>query len=809
MSPQQDDEAAKADGGAMFMRGPETLGGPAPAASSNAALGYEFVPPCWAGKPAVIGDYALELIVKGEVRRRVLLDVDAKHTFVVGRARTCDVVLDGIEPRASRFHCIIQCKLACPEFYIYDLGSSHGTTLNGARIPPRTFEPMRVGEQIRFIADKSGPSTCLAVLCGPEEVMAEETAIDLAEFREKAAQERKEKERAEAEDLRRRKDAKRQQHYREAKQKAIATALAARAQQKMEAWKEAKEKDQQKLHEVTWGMAADAVEPASDLAEDVQKLMDANGQLDLEKVRKLTLTERQEGLVTKLDQKQRKLANLSREQSRKQGKATSNARQEMEDGEDAFEDRATDSGTATLEQLQRITDKIEKVEEELSQMTDNLLLSLGMKRSGVDEQARLRRTQMYETHLQDEDDEFFDRTVRKTGMPSPNIAENSDASELIGLPSLDKIENLTSLESKAALLKAERARITAQLVLEEAKQNKRAGDSQANGGEGDSLDKFMGTTIDELRTDRREQLQRRLAAVDARIAAAAKMLRVARRNTDVPSTSSAALKAPMPGGVAENSLAKHARAASLDVCTGQQGYDEVEDAICTKATGIEAGDGSARAKKTGECSMKPAGGESARAALKLERLVAAAYPVGGAPVSNTPSSGSSVVPHKRRGPERPSAALLAEAALSLVPERAPSSNATASASSSGGVDCDDTGSGVVATPRAKRGPERPSAAQLAEAAAKPAMPPPLAPTRRSRGTALATPSTPLSASIRGHVDPEKAGLQLLAPQKRPVGAAPLMPAPAPKVRKTETLALQAIARDQDMTASGEFGEPEG
>ncbi|KAM7445045.1 Kanadaptin [Porites harrisoni] len=79
----------------------------------------------------------------------------------------CDVSLE--HPSVSRYHAVIQYKTSDSwnsekGFYIYDLGRTHGTTVNKSRIEPKRYYRLRVGYVF-----KSGGSSRLFILQGPEE----------------------------------------------------------------------------------------------------------------------------------------------------------------------------------------------------------------------------------------------------------------------------------------------------------------------------------------------------------------------------------------------------------------------------------------------------------------------------------------------------------------------------------------------------------------------------------------------------------------------------------------------------------------
>lgn len=495
----------------------------------------DYQKPSWAGKSS-LESLSLDLIVSGEVRRRV--DLDLTHdAFLIGREKNCDVILEGLEKMASRYHCILQCKEGSPEIYVYDLRSSHGTVVNGKQIDPYKFEPLRVGGQLKFNAIKPTPRDVLAALCGPEEAMEEEGEIDLTEFREQAAKERAAKEKAISEDLARRKAAKKKRMHVEAQREAVAKAYAAQAEKKMEQRKQIEEADRAKLHQVTWGMADDAVDvPMEELHDDAKQLMDANGKLDLEKVRALTLSQKQEAMVQKLEQKQKKISNMYREKQKQEEQAASRARKKAAADLDIDELPDSGMGTQNMERLQKLTERIEKAEEDFGNQVDVLFVSLGLKKAGLGKISK-KTAALYDTRENDSDDEFFDRAVKG---PAPEEAEADIPTELMGLPTLDAVENEKSLEVKVSQLKAEKGRVMAQLAAEKVKAKKQS----SAGEEEDSLDAFMNATVAELRQDKGDKLQKRLEEVESRLAKFEAMLAQAKTNTEKATSAPTVPKVP-------------------------------------------------------------------------------------------------------------------------------------------------------------------------------------------------------------------------------------------------------------------------
>jgi len=490
----------------------------------------------------------LEFIVGGNVCRKQEL-ATGQDFFLIGRhAKMCHVVLDA-EPKASRVHAVLQCKAETGELFIYDTGSSHGTLLNNRRIEPCAYEPVAVGHQLRFCAE--GSSQCLVVICGPDELMEEEKEVDLSTYREEAARQR-EKERAEMEqDLRRRKMAKKERLAKEKYREVVAQAYAEKAKKKQQQLQEELSKDLAKVHEVTWGMSEDAVEVRDELGEEAEKLMDSEATwIDPEKVRNYkTLTDKQEQMLTKFQQKKRKLEGLSKEKARLEGGLKRNAQADHDDDDTEFDPgekfrpqrgcvqalRNVQKflGGANPERYAQVEEKIMQVTEEAHAESDRLLVSLGLKTAEMSEKAKKARAQVYDTNVMaDEDDDFFDRTKapkrRSAAGPAGGSAKGPGGidNEFGDLPRVEGVETRETLTAKVKLLEAERAQVEAKIGIAKLAEAKLGANKE------DSLDAFMMGNERSLMEERLARYSRRRAAVAERLEEATKMLAVALRNAD-------------------------------------------------------------------------------------------------------------------------------------------------------------------------------------------------------------------------------------------------------------------------------------
>lgn len=127
---------------------------PRPAAAPPAPR-YEEPP--WGSHPPAGAGYGLEVLKGGVALGSVRLE--GGSWFLVGRLPGCALALE--HPSVSRHHAVLQYRgpgsssdgpngADAAGFYVYDLGSTHGTFLNKARVPPRTYCRVRVGHGLRF-----------------------------------------------------------------------------------------------------------------------------------------------------------------------------------------------------------------------------------------------------------------------------------------------------------------------------------------------------------------------------------------------------------------------------------------------------------------------------------------------------------------------------------------------------------------------------------------------------------------------------------------------------------------------------------
>lgn len=121
-----------------------------------------YKPPTWGGLPT--HPFTLEVIKNGAEIGSV--ELSSRDHFVVGKQDgLCHIVLE--HPSISRQHAVIQHR-AGSGVYLYDLGSTNGSTVNKRRVPAREYTELSVGDVLRF-----GDSKRLLCLHGPDELRKE------------------------------------------------------------------------------------------------------------------------------------------------------------------------------------------------------------------------------------------------------------------------------------------------------------------------------------------------------------------------------------------------------------------------------------------------------------------------------------------------------------------------------------------------------------------------------------------------------------------------------------------------------------
>ncbi|XP_067420886.1 kanadaptin [Emydura macquarii macquarii] len=149
----------------------EQSSGPLPAPAPQPS----YQEPPWGSCPPAEAGYGLETLKGGAIVGTLRLE--GGSWFLVGRLPGCALALE--HPSVSRHHAVLQYRgRDQPGFYVYDLGSTHGTFLNKARLPPRTYCRVRVGHALRF-----GGSSRLFLLQGPEEDQESESELTVTQLK--------------------------------------------------------------------------------------------------------------------------------------------------------------------------------------------------------------------------------------------------------------------------------------------------------------------------------------------------------------------------------------------------------------------------------------------------------------------------------------------------------------------------------------------------------------------------------------------------------------------------------------------------
>ncbi|XP_072948596.1 kanadaptin [Epargyreus clarus] len=139
--------------------------------------------PKWSGLCPDGSEYALEVLKSGMIVERV--DLTKQPYFVFGRLANCNVVM--AHPTISRHHAVLQYKAFAEDgeppsgWYLYDLGSTHGTFLNRDKLKPQHYTRVRVGHQIKF-----GTSTRTYIMLGPDFDCEGESELSVTEIKQKA-----------------------------------------------------------------------------------------------------------------------------------------------------------------------------------------------------------------------------------------------------------------------------------------------------------------------------------------------------------------------------------------------------------------------------------------------------------------------------------------------------------------------------------------------------------------------------------------------------------------------------------------------
>ncbi|CAL7952580.1 unnamed protein product [Xylocopa violacea] len=125
----------------------------------------------------------MEVLKSGVIIETVSLG--EQNFYIVGRLPSCHLPL--AHPTISRYHAVLQYRFEDDKenpkgFYIYDLGSTHGTFWNGYRIKPNVYVRIRGGHMLKF-----GCSQRKYILQAPAEDQEEESEYSLTQLKEMRA----------------------------------------------------------------------------------------------------------------------------------------------------------------------------------------------------------------------------------------------------------------------------------------------------------------------------------------------------------------------------------------------------------------------------------------------------------------------------------------------------------------------------------------------------------------------------------------------------------------------------------------------
>jgi pSer/pThr/pTyr-binding forkhead associated (FHA) protein len=123
--------------------------------------------PQWSQAPC--HQFSLEVLKDGSIIDQ--FDVYEKGAYMFGRVDLCDFVLD--HQTISRFHAVLQFR-GNGDAYIYDLSSTHGTSVNKNQVKKQVYVELHVGDVIRF-----GQSSRLYIFQGPAELMLPEKELKI------------------------------------------------------------------------------------------------------------------------------------------------------------------------------------------------------------------------------------------------------------------------------------------------------------------------------------------------------------------------------------------------------------------------------------------------------------------------------------------------------------------------------------------------------------------------------------------------------------------------------------------------------
>lgn len=127
-----------------------------------------YTVPSWSAPPDPESLFSFEVLKGGQIIDE-MKDLQTKGHWTLGKMPSNDIEM--AHPTISRFHAVLQYlpESSCGEertaksgWYVYDLGSTHGTFVNKTKINPKKYIHIRVGYMLKF-----GASTRYYILKGP------------------------------------------------------------------------------------------------------------------------------------------------------------------------------------------------------------------------------------------------------------------------------------------------------------------------------------------------------------------------------------------------------------------------------------------------------------------------------------------------------------------------------------------------------------------------------------------------------------------------------------------------------------------
>ena len=468
------------------------------AAALPSALSY--TPPSWSAPPS--STFTLEAIKDGLVVEA--LDVSARPFYVIGRhPSTADLVV--AHPSVSRQHAVLQFR-DTGEAFLFDLASTHGTTINKQAVPARTYVAVRVGAMIRL--GQSSRSLCLMGNANP----ARESETDAAAAAAAAAAART--------------DAQEQRAEQRAARIAAQTGRSRVTESDLHA------------AGAGWGFDEDAVD--GDAAAEADE--DCLGAISFEqlsaqaKAKGLPLTAKQERLVEQLDKRVTKMEHVKQETERIAAKEVEG----LSEGQRAQIER-------NAQALAQLGEQVESIKEQLSV---TLRDQLGMRRmlDGKAAEVVAARAQGSDDEYADSDgdDDYFDRTASHRGRGTAHSQQQQPkagphASGRGGGEATAESE--ASLRAKLSATLAERVEV---VLAQDALSAERAAlEAQAAA---DPLEAYMLANTAEMQSRRARELSSHLETLTADEARLRKL--IAFVAPALPSLPPASAAAPAPAAAA-------------------------------------------------------------------------------------------------------------------------------------------------------------------------------------------------------------------------------------------------------------------